>query len=138
MVAKAVQTVSLFISFFLHTEVKFPSNIVVNTEYYFYSAKLRTESKYFVSSRMNRQDPDYDSCEESSFSDDESESDFEEFICPLSPGLEYPSDNRVFVVYQWKLRELLTSCAKCRFKINQKQIREGKNNCSQKRVVFCT
>ena len=124
MVAKAVQTVSLFISFFLHTEVKFPSNIVVNTEYYFYSAKLRTESKYFVSSRMNRQDPDYDSCEE--------------FICPLSPGLEYPSDNRVFVVYQWKLRELLTSCAKCRFKINQKQIREGKNNCSQKRVVFCT
>ena len=86
---------------------------------------LRTKSKYFVSYSVNRRGPDYDSCEESSFSDDESESDFEDFICPLSPGLKCPNDERVFVVYESKLRELLTSCAKCGFKINQDLIREG-------------
>ena len=56
---------------------------------------------------------------------------FEEFICPLSPGLQYPSNERVFVVHKSKLRELLTSCAKCGFKINQNLIREGKNTGSQ-------
>ena len=56
---------------------------------------------------------------------------FEEFICPLSPGLQYPSNERVFVVHESKLRELLTSCAKCGFKINQNLIREGKNTGSQ-------
>ena len=100
---------------------------MINAEYFFYSVTLRTKSKYFVSSSVNRQDLDYDSCEESSFSDDESESDFKEFICPLSPPLKYPSDERVFVVYESKLRELLTSCAKCGFKVNQNPIREGKN-----------
>ena len=131
MVTKAVQTVSLFICFFLYTEVNFLSNIVINAEYFFYSVTLRTNSKYFVPYSVNRQDPDYDSCEESSFSDDESESDFEDFIFPLSPGLKYPSDERVFAVYESKLRELLTGCAKCRFKINQNLIREGKNTGNQ-------
>ena len=122
---------SLFICFFLYTEVNFLSNIVIIAEYFFYSVTLRTKSKYFVPYSVNRQDPDYDSCEESSFSDDESESDFEDFICPLSPGLKYPSDERVFVVYESKLRELLTGCAKYGFKINQNLIREGKNTGSQ-------
>ena len=58
-------------------------------------------------------------------------SDFEDFICPLSPGLKYPSDERVFVVDESKLGELLTGCTKCGFKINQNLIREGKNTESQ-------
>ena len=73
----------------------------------------------------------YDYCEESIFSDEESESDYEDFICLLSPGLKYPSDERVFVVYESKLRKLLTSYTKCGFKINQNLIREGKNTGSQ-------
>ena len=125
MVTKAVRTVSLFICFHLHTEVNFLSNIVINTKYFFLFRTLRKKCKSFLSYIVNRQDPDYDSCEESSFSDDDSQSDFEEFFCPLSPGLKYPSDERVFVVYESILRELLTSCAKCGFIINQSLIREG-------------
>ena len=131
MVTKAVQTVSFFICLFLYADVNFFSNVVINTEYYFYLVTLPTKSKYFVFYSVNRQDPDCNSCEESSFSDEESKSDFEDFICPLSPGLKYPSDERVFVVYESKLRELQTSCAKCVFKINQNLIREGKNTGSQ-------
>ena len=90
---------------------------------------VKRASIFYLS--VNQQDPDYDSCEESSFSDEESESDFEEFICPLSPSLKYPSDERVFVVYESKLRELLTSCTKRGYKINHNLIREGKNTGSQ-------
>ena len=46
MVTKAVQTASLFICFFIHTEVNFLSNTVINNEYFFYSVKLRKKSKY--------------------------------------------------------------------------------------------
>ena len=68
---------------------------MINIEYFFYSVILCKKSKYFLFYCVNRQDPDYDSCEESSFSDDDSQSDFEEFFCLLSPGLKYPSDERV-------------------------------------------
>ena len=95
---------------------------MINTEYYFYSVARRKKSKYFVSYSVNRQDPHYDSSEELSSSDDESKSDFR---------LKYPSDEKVFVVYKSKLRELLTSCAKCGFKINQNLIREGINSGNQ-------
>ena len=74
---------------------QFLSNIVINIEHFFYSVTLCKKSKYFLFYCVNRQDPDYDSCEESSFSDDNSQSDFKEFICLLSPGLKYPSDERV-------------------------------------------
>ena len=80
---------------------------------------------------VNQQDPDYDACKELSGSRGEFESDSEYFICPLSPGLKYPSDERVFVVYESKLRELLTSCAKYGFKTNQNLIREGKDTGNQ-------
>ena len=72
---------------------------MINAEYFFYSVTLRTKSKYFVSSSVNRQDLDYDSCEESSFSVDESESNFGDSFCPFSPGAKYPGDKRVFVGY---------------------------------------
>ena len=121
----------LFICFLLHTEVNFLSNIVINTEYFFCSVTLRKKSKYFFSYSVNRQDLDYDSCEESSFSDDDSQSNFEEFVCPLSPDLKYSCDERMFVAYELKVRELLASCAKCGFKINQNLIRAGKNTGSQ-------
>ena len=121
---------SLYLFLSVHKS-NFLSNIVINTAYYFHSVALLTKSKCKLSYSVNRQDPDYESSEESSFSDDESESDFEDFICPLSPGAKYPGDERVFVVYKSKLKELLISCAKCGFKINQNLIREGKNTGSQ-------
>ena len=70
----------------------------MNIEYFLYSVTLCKKSKYFLCYCVNRQDPDYDSCEELSFSDDDSQSDFEEFICLLSPGLKYPSDERIYSV----------------------------------------
>ena len=38
---------------------------------------------------------------------------------------------KVFVVYESKLRELLTSCTKCGYKIKQNLIREDKSTGSQ-------
>ena len=72
-------------------------------------------------------DPDYESCEESSFFDEESESDFEDFACRLSPSARFPSNERALIVSESKVTELLTSRAKCGFKINQNLIRDGKN-----------
>ena len=84
MVIKSVQTVSLLISFFLYDEVSLHSNIVSNTEYYFYSVK---KSVNFITYRVNRQDAEYDPCKKLSFSDEESESEFEDFVYPLPPGI---------------------------------------------------
>lgn len=84
MIIKSVQTVSLLISFFLYDEVSLHSNIVSNTEYYFYSVK---KSKNFITYRVNRQDAEYDLCKKLSFSDEESESEFENFVYPLPPGI---------------------------------------------------
>ena len=84
MVIKSVQTVSLLISFFLYDEVSLHSNIVSNTEYYFYSVK---KSENFITYRVNRQDVEYDPCKKLSFSDEESESEFEDFVYPLPPGI---------------------------------------------------
>ena len=70
MVTKAVQTVSLFICFFLYAEINFLTNIMINTFImidYFCSVTLHTKSKYFVSYRVNQQDPDDGSWEELSF-----------------------------------------------------------------------
>ena len=44
MVTKVVQTPSLFICFFLYTEINFLSNIMINTEYYIYSVTLHTRA----------------------------------------------------------------------------------------------
>ena len=54
-------------------------------------------------------DPDYESCEESSFFDEESESDFEDFACRLSPSARFPSNERALIVSESKVTELLTS-----------------------------
>ena len=104
----------------------------ISYQYWVLFSFSHTAYKEQVSYSVNWQDPDYDSCEESSFSADESESDFGDFVCPWSPGAKYPYDERVFVGYQSKLREWLTSYTKCGFiKINQNLLKEGKISGSQ-------
>ena len=81
---------------------------------------------------MKRGNPDHViTQEESNFSKDETESDFENFICPLSPGEKYTCDERTFLVYESSLRELLASCAECGSRINHNLITEIKNTGSQ-------
>ena len=64
---------------------------------------------------MKRADPDYGITEkELSSSEDETESDFENFVSPLSSGEKYTCDERTFLVYESNLRELLASCVRCR------------------------
>ena len=117
MVTKAIQIVSLFISFFLYTEISFLSNIIINTEHYFHSFALHTKCKYselFWSAFFPhfpvfcpnagkcRKNADLNNSEyglflrseEWSFSDDKSESEIEDFVWQLSPGEKYPSDER--------------------------------------------
>ena len=48
---------------------------------------------------MKRDDPDYGITEEElSVSEDETESDFENFVCPLSSGEKYSCDEKTFLV----------------------------------------
>ena len=81
---------------------------------------------------MKRDDPDYGIPEEEfSSSEDETESDFENFFCPLSSGEKYTCDERTFLVCESSLRELLASCARCGSRINHNLIKEIKNTGSQ-------
>ena len=63
--------------------------------------------------------------------EDETESDFENFFCPLSSGEKYTCDERTFLVYESSLRELLPSCARCGSHTNHNLIKEIKNTGSQ-------
>ena len=54
---------------------------------------------------MRRDDPDYRITEEElSLIEDETESDFENFVCPLSSGKKYSCNERTFPVYESSLR----------------------------------
>ena len=54
---------------------------------------------------MKRDDPDYRITEEVlSLIEDETESDFENFVCPLSSGKKYSCDEKTFLVYESSLR----------------------------------
>ena len=76
---------------------------------------------------MKRDGPDYGITEEElSSSEDEAESDFENFVCLLSSGEKY-----TFLLYESSLRELLASCARCGSRINHNLIAEMKNAGSQ-------
>ena len=55
---------------------------------------------------MKRDDSDYRITEEvlSLIIEDETESDFENFVCPLSSGKKYSCDEKTFLVYESSLR----------------------------------
>ena len=54
---------------------------------------------------MKRDDPDYCITEEElSLIEDETESDLENFVCPLSSGKKCSCDERTFLVYESSLR----------------------------------
>ena len=81
---------------------------------------------------MEQDDPDYGiTDEELSSAEDETESDFENFVCPLLLGEKYTCDERTFLVYESSLKELLASCARCGSCSNHNLITEIKNTGSQ-------
>ena len=69
--------------------------------------------------------------DELSASEDETESDFENFVFPLLSGEKYSCDEKTFLVYESSLTELLASCARCGSRINNNLIEEIKNTGSQ-------
>ena len=81
---------------------------------------------------MKKDHPEYGITEEElSSSEDETESDFENFVFSLSSGEKYTCDERTFLVYESSLRELLASCTRCGTCINHNLITEIKNTGSQ-------
>ena len=81
---------------------------------------------------MKRDNPDHGITEEElSSSEDETESDFENLVCPSSSGEKYTCDERTFLVYESSLRELLASYARGGSRINHNLIAEIKNTGSQ-------
>ena len=81
---------------------------------------------------MKRDDPHYGITEEElSSSKDETKSDFENFVCPLSSGEKYSCDERTFLLYESSLREPLAGCARCGSRINHNLITEIKYTGSQ-------
>ena len=63
------------------------------------SLQCHFQNQLYIIYSVKRDDPDYGITEEElSVSEDETESDFENFVCPLSSGEKYSCDEKTFLV----------------------------------------
>ena len=91
---------------------------------------IYSQQVFFLSA--GEQDPDYlFSSDEMDVSEEsENESDWED-ACALSTEKKYASDERMFMIYESKLKELLKYCPRCGSLVNQGLMQESKNTGSQ-------